>query len=402
MKRHALGIVYIKELRDSLRDRRTLISMVVIPVVAIPLLMLATGVLMAKIVIKAQKEIPSIMVIGGENSPSVLAALRAFKAVRIVSASNDFTNQIVEKRIRAAVEIPADFDAALARGDPAEVCIYNYAGEFRSEFASVNLLGFFGNLRDKTVRQRLQTHGVSPQVLEPFDIVQQNVAPPTKVSGNAVGGFIPYIVIILCMLGAIYPATDLTAGEKERGTMETILCSPVSRTDLVLGKFFTVFTASLATVVLSLLSMGATFQFAKYLLATSLPPQFKGLTLTFDPAGVAGVFLLLLPVAAMFSAVLLAVSLYARSFREAQSYTGPLMIVILLPVIAGILPGVELNTRLALVPLVNVSLACKEVMAGMWHWPYILLIFGSSCVYAAAALMWAVWLFKREEVLFRT
>ena len=123
--------------------------------------------------------------------------------------------------------------------------------------------------------------------------------------------------------------------------------------------------------------------------------------MSIDPGGVAGVFLMLLPVAVMLSAVLLAVGLFAKSFREAQSYTGPLMIVVIMPAMIGLLPGVDLNARLALVPLVNVSLVCKEMIAGTWHWPYILLIFGSACVYATAALALAVWMFQREEVLFR-
>jgi sodium transport system permease protein len=397
-----IRIVYRKELRDSLRDRRTLISMIVVPVVAMPLLMFGMGALMVKTISKAREEIPKVMVLGGEDSPKVLAALRAAKSIRLVPPGADFTNQIVEKRIRAAVEIPRDFDAALARGDAAVVRIYHYASEVRSDFASGNLEQFFRNLRDATVRERLQARSIPPQVLKPFDIVQQNVAPPAKVSGNTLGGLIPYLIIIFCMTGAMYPATDLTAGEKERGTMETILCSPVSRTELVLGKFLMVLTASLGTVLLSLLSLGGNFQIARHVLTRALPQPPAELALSLDPVGVAGVFLMLLPVAVMLSAVLLAVSLFARSFREAQSYTGPLMIVVILPAMIGLLPGVELNARLALVPLVNVSLVCKEMMVGMWHWSYILLIFGSSCLYAAAALAWAVWLFQREEVLFRT
>ena len=395
-----IRIVYRKELRDSLRDRRTIISMIVVPVLAMPLLMFGMGTLMVKTMSKAREEIPKIMVLGGEESPKLLAALRASKSIRIVPSSADFTNQIVEKRIRAAVEIPRDFDAAVARGDAAAVRIYDYAGEIRSGFASGSLDQFFRNLRDATVRERLQARDVPTQVLRPFDIVHQNVAPPAKVGGNALGGIIPYFIIILCMTGAIYPATDLTAGEKERGTMETILCSPVSRTDLVLGKFLMVLTASLGTVLLSLLSMGGTFQITRH--AFSGAKQATELALTLDPAGLAGVFLMLLPVAVMLSAVLLAVALFAKSFREAQSYTGPLMLVVIMPAMIGILPGMDLNARLALVPLVNVSLVCKEMIAGTWHWFYILLIFGSACVYAAAALAWAVWMFQREEVLFRT
>jgi sodium transport system permease protein len=153
-------------------------------------------------------------------------------------------------------------------------------------------------------------------------------------------------------------------------------------------------------VVLALLSMGATFQIAKRVLAGSA--QALPNLASFDIGGLAGVLLMLLPVAVLLSAILLMVGLFSRSFREAQSYCGPLMIVVIMPVVAAILPGVELNASLATVPLLNVSLVCKEMMVGNWHWNYILLIFGSTCVYAATALAATVWMFHREEVLFRS
>jgi len=104
----------------------------------------------------------------------------------------------------------------------------------------------------------------------------------------------------------------------------------------------------------------------------------------------------------MLSAALLMVGLFSKSFREAQSYCGPLMLVVIVPAIAGMLPGMELNASLAVVPLLNVSLVCKEMISGTWHWNYILLIFGSACLYATAALAAAVWMLHREEVLFRS
>ena len=402
MNWRAIRIVYGKELRDSLRDRRTIISMIVVPVLAIPLLMFGVGTLVFKTVTKARQEIPHVMIIGGENSPKVLSALRAAKSLQIVPATADFTNQIVEKRVRAVVKLPPDFDAAIARGDKAEVDIYEYQGEIKSSFAAGNLNAFFQNLRDTTVRERLESRGVPVEVLKPFTIQRQNVAPPAKVAGSLLGGMLPYIIIILCMTGAMYPAIDLTAGEKERGTMETILCCPVGRTELVLGKFLMVLTASVGTVVLSLLSMGATFQFAKRVLAGSAPREVLQTVATIDIGGLAGVFLMLLPVAVMLSAALLMVGLFSKSFREAQSYCGPLMLVVIVPAIAGMLPGMELNASLAVVPLLNVSLVCKEMISGTWHWNYILLIFGSACLYATAALAAAVWMFHREEVLFRS
>lgn len=402
MNWRAIRIVFGKELRDSLRDRRTIISMIVVPVLAVPLLMFGVGTLMFKTVTKARQEIPRVMIIGGENSPKVLSALGAAKNLQIVPATEDFTNQIVEKRVRAVVKLPQDFDATIARGEKAEVEIYEYLGEIKSGFAAGNLNAFFQNLHDATVRERLESRSVPVEVLKPFTIHRQNVAPPAKVAGSLLGGMLPYIIIILCMTGAMYPAIDVTAGEKERGTMETILCCPVGRTELVLGKFLMVLTASVSTVVLALLSMGATFQFAKRVLAEAAPREVLRTVATIDIGGLAGVFLMLLPVAVMLSAALLMVGLFSKSFREAQSYCGPLMLVVIVPAIAATLPGVDLNASLAVVPLLNVSLVCKEMISGTWHWNYILLIFGSACLYAAAALAVAVWMFHREEVLFRS
>jgi sodium transport system permease protein len=123
---------------------------------------------------------------------------------------------------------------------------------------------------------------------------------------------------------------------------------------------------------------------------------------TLDPAGLLLVLALVLPVAVLFCSVLLAVSLFAKSIKEASSYATPLIILIIVPAMMGMMPGVELNARLALVPVLNIALASKELVSGVFHWNYLALIFGSTCVYAAAALAVCVRMFNREDVLFRT
>jgi sodium transport system permease protein len=394
------GIVYRKELLDSLRDRRTIISMIVVPLLVMPVLMLGMGTMAARLVIRARQEIPKVMVLGGEDSPKTLAALRALKTIEVAPASQDYTNLISEKRIRAAVEIPAGFDAALQSGERQTVQIYVYEGEMKSSFGAQPIDQFFRQLRDATLNERLAAHNFPERLLRPFEIRQSNVAPPKKVSGNLIGSVIPYVLILMCLTGAIYPAVDLTAGEKERGTMETLLTSPVGRTHLVMGKCLVVLTASLVTTLLSLSSMWGSVALAKRLVFHGVSGGLP-LPLTMDLASLAAVFVMMLPVAMFFSATMLAIALFSRSSKEAQSYLQPLLIVTILPAVASLLPGVELNSRLALVPVVNVSLVAKEILSGTYHWSYILLIFGSTSVYAAAALAAAVALFKRESVLFR-
>jgi sodium transport system permease protein len=361
------------------------------------------GVLSIALVGVAMKETPKVMILGGEDSPQVLAELRQLKDLQIVPTKPDYADEITNKDIRAAVEIPEGFEAKLAAGESSTVKIYMYEGELKSGFGADRLQRFFRELRDRSIRENLVARHLPENLARPFDILEKNVAPPEKVGGAVLGGLVPYFVILLCLTGAMYPAMDLTAGEKERGTIETILCSPVSRTHLVLGKFLMVLTASIATAVLSITSMALSFGVGKHLLlGMTHGTADAALQITIGAKAVVSIFFVVLPLAVFFSAALLALSLFAKSFKEAQSYISPLMIVVVMPAVAALLPGVELNVPLALIPVLNISLVSKEIITGTYHWNLIALIFLSSSVYAGLAIAIAVKLFQREDVLFRT
>jgi len=403
--------VYVKELKDSLRDRRTLLSMIIIPTLVMPALIFGMGKIASKVVSKARDEAPRVMILGGEDSPGVVEALRSAEKLRVVPASADWKEQISDKKIRGAVQLPAGFEESLANGKPDTVVLFHYEGELKSTFAMSELERFFRDLRERTVAERLTQRSLPSTLIKPFDVRRENVAPPEKVGGNLFGGIVPYIIIILCFTGAMYPAMDLTAGEKERGTMETLLCSPVARVDLVLGKFLMVLTGSLGAMAMSMVSLGITAVLAGMLVTgggsapvasqVSAAGSSSAIPMI-DPVGLIGVIAMIFPVAVLFSAVLFTISLFAKSYKEAQSYVSPLLIVVLMPAMVGLLPGIELNVQLALVPILNLSLVCREMLSGVWHWNYIAIIFASSCVYAVAALLLSVRMFNREDVIFRS
>lgn len=395
-----IGIVYRKELTESLRDRRTLISTILVPLLLFPVLTVGFGYMTLKLIGKAQKEVHRVMILGGEDSPDIVQGIKKLNSIEVVPPAANYKDQIVDKEIRAAVDVPRGFQAALDRGETPTVKIYMYQGEMKSSFGANAIEKFLTQYRDELAQRRLETAHLSKTLLKPFDVKQENVAPPEKVGGATFGGLFGYMVILLCMTGAMYPAMDLTAGEKERGTMETILTSPIERTHLVLGKFFLVLTASLFTAVLAVISMGTSL----YAMARVTGAGGKGgpLALAISVKGVAAVFVMALPVAVLFSAALLTIALFAKSYKEAQSYLTPLTFVVIIPAVASLLPGVELNARLAVVPILNTSLVCKEIVTGTYHWNYIALIFASTCVYAAAAIFIAVKMFQREDVLFRS
>lgn len=403
--------VYLKELKDSLRDRRTLISMVVVPTLLMPVIMFGAGYIISKVVKQAKEEATSLVILGGVDSPGILAALKADPKFRIVELKPDmdYRKMVSEKRVRLAVEIPDGFEAALKTGEPKTVTLYHYEGEMKSGMGVSEVERFFRNLRDKTVETRLAERGLTAEFIKPFETKRQNVAPPAKVGGNIIGGIVPYMIIILCFTGAMYPAIDLTAGEKERGTMETLLCSPTSRINIVLGKFFMVMTASIATIAITLVStagsilIGGSMLSGKAIAAAGGAGKggAAGFIPVIDPVGILGVFAMIAPVAVLFAALLLTISLFAKSYKEAQSYVSPLIIVVIMPAMIGMMPGIELSAKTALVPILNICLACKEMLSGVWHWQYLGLIFASTAVFAAAGIFACVKMFNREDVIFR-
>lgn len=192
--------------------------------------------------------------------------------------------------------------------------------------------------------------------------------------------------------------------------METLMCSPTARINIVFGKFLTVLTASVATILFSMTSMALTASLGGKLFlgssgmaaaASSSKAQAASFMPSFDPAGFIGIFAMIAPVAIFFAAILLTVSLFAKSYKEAQSYAGPMILLAIIPAVFGMLPGIELSAKTALIPILNLSLVCKEMLSGTWNWNYIALIFGSSCLYAIIALVACVKMFNREDVMFR-
>jgi sodium transport system permease protein len=391
-------IVYFKEMLEMLRDRRTLISTILIPIILFPLLMFGMGAVVVTMMRKTEAEATKVAVIGEEHAKSFVSALLAgddFQRMEV----EDFELALKEKEIHAALEFPSDFEKELALGENSEAVIYYDGAEIRSTIAKEKLTGELKDYQDSVVANRLKERQVEESLLHPIDIRSENLAPKEKMQGFMMGMFLPYVIVILAMVGAMYPAIDMTAGEKERGTLETILVTPVSRLDISSGKFLAVLTASLITVILSTASMSLT---ASMGFARMGELGSQQISFAIKPLSIILLLLLMLPLAALFSSALLSIALFAKSYKEAQSYVSPLMFVVILPAMVTFIPGIELNWGLAFVPIVNVSLAAREVLVGTFHWAQIGLIFVSTFIYASFSIFVTKRLFEKEDVLFRS
>jgi len=391
-----IGTIYKKEILDIIRERRTIISMIIVPILLFPILTIGFSSFAVEMVEKTQDELFPITIAGKQNAPDIYQYLESSDKLEIVEVDSILAG-LESKEIRAALVIPDNFTETLDSPDTASLEIIYNAAETKSDFAADRISSLLSDYREELVAANLESNGLSTAILKPFWIHRQNIA-EDKMGTFLLSLFLPYMIIILSMIGAMYTAIDLNAGEKERGTLETILVTPVPRWQLATGKFLTILTTSLISTFLSIASMTLTVGFGIFS-SGDLSAQL-GLNVT--PAMMLVILLIMIPTAALFSALLMAISIIAKSYKEAQSYISPLMFVVIIPAMISFLPGIELNTKLAFIPIVNISLVIKEALLGSVPWQYIVIIFLSTAIYAAFTIFVCHRLYEKEGVIFRS
>jgi sodium transport system permease protein len=259
--------------------------------------------------------------------------------------------------------------------------------------------GVLSRWRKRITETRLLNHGLPAQFDEGFAVREGDQAGGGKKAAptlfDALVRIFPFLLVVWALTGALYPAVDLCAGEKERGTMETLLISPASREEIVYGKFLTIWVFSGATALLNLLSIGlTTWRYSGLLPAASL-----------RPVALLWCVLLVLPLSAFFSALCLAIGAYARSSKEGQYYLMPLFLVTMPLIFLTLAPGVELNAFYSMIPVTGVALLLQRLMTAtapdQVPWAFFVPVLGPMVLYGWLSLRWAVYQFQREEVLFR-
>jgi sodium transport system permease protein len=237
---------------------------------------------------------------------------------------------------------------------------------------------------------RLHQAGQAQRV-PPVRVLPTALSSPNEKEFSLLGTLLPLVLVLMTITGAVYPAIDLTAGERERGTLEILMAAPVPRFSLLLAKYVVVLTVAMLTALVNLGSMTAT------LLLVGLGPSLFG-----SGAGFLLVLLevlgLLLLLAAFFAAVLLALTSVARSFKEAQAYLIPLMLVALTPGLLSLLPGLKLEGIYLFVPLLNIVLLARDLLEGSAQPLAASIVIGVTAVYAAAALALAARIFGSSAV----
>ena len=390
--------IFKKELTDVLRDRRTLFFMIVIPVIVMPLILIGSIKFQEYQSKKSDEKVLNIGLINKTSDSQIRDYLLDQKGVYLVEDIDLDSLELGIKNdsLQGGLYIHKNFINDISANAMGKVEIYYKSSDLMSK-AKNRIYNALDIYKNEVVSERLSEFNVDKGLLEPLDIINKDMSTKKETIGKAVGGLIPYMLVIFIFLGAMYPAIDLGAGEKERGSLETLLSSPATKFEITVGKLMVVSLAGMVSGLISVVGISAPFYFI-----SNVPDQIKSTVLEIiSPFIIVSVIILMIPIAIFFASMLLSISFYARSFKEAQSLMGPLNIVIIVPLMLTLGPGIEIDHITALIPLINVGLLTKEILAGSAQPIYFIETLSSLLFFAAIGIRFSVYWFNKENTIFR-
>lgn len=452
-----IRLVFMRELRDQLRDRRTLFTVIVLPLLLYPLLGIA-----GLQILQFNREHPTQVLIVGEpqvdsevgkvelltdqgqiredflpepnrnllkvqyeqkiDAELALLIKHALQTPSERNASVDVveSNQVNEYLKSKSCELLVVFptpelekelgtkkDQVNAEGDTSktssvpQVYLLGSSASEKSRIASSRIRNVLERWSDTIVMQNLERRQLSTKTIRPFKVEDRDVAPTSSKQAIIWSKILPFVMLIWALTGAFYPAIDSCAGEKERGTFETLLCSAAQRSEIVIGKLLTVWAFSVATASLNLISMTLS---GSYIFGMLSKQAGVNLSLGAPPIeGIFWLFIALLPASAWFSALSLSIAAFAKSTKEGQYYLMPLLLISLPLMMIPMMPQSELDFGKSLIPITGLMLLLRDLIEGnYWNaFRFSIPVLGVTLAGCVLAVKWCVGQFNKESVLFR-
>ncbi len=420
-----------KEVLDILRDKKTLVMMVVVPVLLYPLIIIGMSLAFSYVMqsqeskehtvgypVEYQEMVDELQKLytteeqdSGEsgNAENRENAVDKEDAADKESADADARGELArltfvpakageEEKVKEATN--AWMDVSRAENGIWHVTVQYESSDETSSYAGDALAELLEAYSDQLLAENLRAEGLDEEFLHPVVCEEEDLTPASESFGMDIGGSIGMILIITILMGAVYPAIDATAGEKERGTLETLLTLPVTNFQMILSKYISVALFACVTAVLSLLSLGGSVAFLMFGLSPELAGQMGDFSLESLLRQLPLLVVTLIVTALLVTALCMCFCVFARSFKEANNYVTPVLLVVMFGSMSGMIPSVRLDYRTALIPIVNVSLMVKQIIAQQFDvglvGTTILVNFGYSVV--------TIWILARmynsEDILF--
>lgn len=388
--------VFKKEMRDTLRDRRTVMMMIVIPTLVFPMIMSIFMSVSESFQKKAAEKKVKIGLVSnqvGSLEADLLKVPESLGKKEFIPFTDTVSliRAIRMDSIQVGIYIPNNAEQLKSAMQPISVTVFHDGTDLGMKERADAYVTY---VQENWKKQRYAELKIDEAKITPFILEHSNVASSKEMIGKLAGGFLPYLFIAFGFMGCMFPAIDLFTGEKERATIETLLTTPVPRWKILFGKMGVVVLSGLLAATFNLLGIYLSIEVLNLVKDPVLLQAIKDIL---SPTFIIMLYALLIPLITFFAGIMIPIAVRAKSFKEAQSIISPLNLLIILPAMVGFFPGVELNEVTALIPVVNIVLATKELIAGTLEWHLVAMAFGVMVLLAVIAVLFSYRKFENEN-----
>ncbi len=386
-----LGTVYNKEVRENLRDRRSLFNSVLLGPILFPILFIGLAYFTGSKQQERAEKVLEVPVVGAENAPNLVNFLEQ-QGVVIQPAPDDPEAAVRSQDVQVIIRIPEQFAQQWTDGEPAVVEVIADPSRRESSIPMQRVRGLLNAYGAQIGQLRLQLRGVSPNLGTAIMVKDVDLSTPQS-RGMLVMIMLPYVLMITAFTGGMHLAIDTTAGEKERKSLEPLLINPVPRWQVMLGKMLATATYAFASLLLTLLA----FRFAFPL----LPAGALGVDLNLSTSAIGSILLTVSPVVILAAAMLSTLAALAKSLREAQSYMGLVFMIPMIPSLIFMVNPMKPETWMMAIPMFSQNMLIGEFVRGEAINPlWLSLSMGSTLLIGIAFAAVAATLFNRPRIVF--
>lgn len=392
-----IWIVYKKELLDTLRDKRTLRTTIIIPAFLLPLIIFSIIKIQSAISEKNEKKVIHLVWLNKSANNVLLNELQKDSSLKISFCSDQQQLQDSIKQETADVGLMTDSNF-MQQLDSSKTAVIKLFFNSKDDTYKNRIALKLDAIKQPLIAKRMKNLNLDKEKITPIKVDEYDIASTQEIFGKIFGGFLPYIFIIYSFMGCMMLCVDLFTGEKERGTIETILTSPVNRLQIMFGKLGVAVTGGTLTAVLSIAGI---LLFVR-LSTDSLPAELVHIIgKIFTPIFIIKLLVMIIPLTVFFSGILTPIATFARNYREATSIIAPFNFIVIMPAMMALLPGVKLNLLTSFIPVTNIALCTKYMIAGDSVGIYWLITVLSLTFYGSIAVLFSYKRFSNEQNILR-
>jgi len=393
----------IKEIVHLFRDTKTIVQTVVVPTFITPLLIGAVIWYISSIAVDEGKKTYDVAVYDDVNTELTVKLQESDRLnIVLMDSIDQVIDDVTNDNSEIGISFGSNFSTQLENNLSAEVTIYSKNLDSFSQAQGI-VSDVIDDYEDQIRNERLDNLNVDENFINPITVLDEDLTTNEEFAGSIIGGILAFLFIVYIMQGSMYPAIDLGAGEKERGTMETLISTNISSVDIIIGKMFSVTSSAVLTAVFSLLGFAIPLIVIFLFYGDSIPENaFEIISAIVNPVAIVAMFGLLIPLSIFMGAFMLAVSIYSKNPKEASLLLGNAIIIFFIPAYVPLInPGIELDLVGSLIPCYSFALHTNALIAGNTDWFLYGATLISNIIYCSIAIYVTYIMFDDEKIIFR-